>query len=106
VADTNNVSLLKADTLKFITKKESDYGSLRLRFINLDMNKKPVLQFIQQDKIVESVPLTRNEFNRRLMKPGEYEISILYDTNGNGIWDAGNFKLKRQPEIVQQVPKK
>jgi hypothetical protein len=64
------------------------------------------LQFMQQDKIIEAVPLTRNEFNRKLIKPGDYEISILFDTNGNGIWDAGSYKLKRQPEIVQQVPKK
>lgn len=106
VADTNNVGLLKSDTLKFITKKETDYGSLRLRFVNIDISKKPVLQFMQQDKIIEAVPLTRNEFNRKLIKPGDYEISILFDTNGNGIWDAGSYKLKRQPEIVQQVPKK
>jgi len=106
VADTNNIALLKSDTLKFVTKKESDYGSLSLRFINLDINKKPVLQFIQQDKIVETAALTKNEFSKKLMKPGEYELRILFDVNGNGVWDAGNYKQKLQPEIVQSIPKK
>ncbi|MBS1628299.1 MAG: Ig-like domain-containing protein [Bacteroidetes bacterium] len=106
VADTNNISLLKSDTLKFVTKKESDYGSLQLHFINLDVTKKPVLQFVQQDKVVEAAAITKNEFSKKLMKPGEYELRILFDANGNGIWDAGNYKLKLQPEIVQQIPKK
>ncbi len=33
-------------------------------------------------------------------------MRILYDENKNGVWDAGNFDLKKQPEIVQQLLKR
>jgi len=106
VTDTLGYILPKADTIKFTTKKESEYGSLRIRFTNLDVNKNPVLQLVQDDVIVESIPLTEKGIFRKLYKPGDYELRILFDKNKNGIWDTGNFKLKKQPEIVQQLDKK
>ena len=104
--DTAGIGLVKADTLKFITKKETEYGSIRLRFNNINLQKNPILQFIQSDKIIESVPLTSNELIRKLFKSGSFEMRILYDTNKNGVWDTGAFgKVKRQPEIVQLISK-
>ncbi len=106
VMDTAGMTLQKKDTLKFITKKESDYGSIKLRFTNLDLAKNPVLQIVQSDNIVESIPLTSYELVRKLYKPGSYDLRILYDANKNGIWDAGSFgKIKKQPEIVRLIPK-
>ena len=49
--DTLAEKLLKTDTISFKTKKESDYGNLRLRFRNLDLSRHPVLQFVQGEKI-------------------------------------------------------
>jgi hypothetical protein len=106
VTDTAGMMLPKNDTIKFITKRESDYGSIKLRFTNLDLSKNPVLQFVQSDNIVESFPLTSNELVRKLYKPGSYDMRILYDANKNGVWDAGSFgKIKKQPEIVRLIPK-
>jgi hypothetical protein len=106
VTDTGGVQLSKADTIRFTTKKETDYGSLRLRFSNLDLSKKPVLQFIQNDAVVESVVLTQAELFRKLYRPGTYELRILFDTNGNGVWDTGHFRGgRRQPEIVVLIPR-
>ena len=100
------MGLAKSDTLKFATKKESDYGSIRLRFMNLDLKRNPVLQLVQSDKIVESIKLTSTELTRKLYRAGSYDLRILYDTNQNGIWDTGVFgKVKRQPEIVQLISK-
>ena len=106
IADSSGVTLIKADTLRFVTKKEADYGSIRIRFSNLDLSKNPVLQLVQSDKIIESVPLTQPEFLRKLYRPGAYDLRILYDTNKNGIWDTGKFSgTKRQPEVVYLIPK-
>ncbi len=105
VADTAGITLAKADTLRFFTKKEVDYGSVRLRFANLDLSKNPVLQIVTGEKIVESVPLTETEFRRKLFYAGSYDLRILYDINGNGKWDPGNFAEKRQPEIVYLIAK-
>ena len=106
IADSSGVTLIKADTLRFVTKKEADYGSIRIRFSNLDLSKNPVLQLVQSDKIIESVPLTQPEFLRKLYRPGAYDLRILYDTNKNGVWDTGKFSgTKRQPEVVYLIPK-
>ena len=98
--DTSGNILLKGDTLKFNTAKESEYGSMTLKFSNLDFSKHPVLQIISNDKLQESVPLEGNIFKRKLYWPGDYMVRILYDANKNGVWDAGNYKNRQQPEIV------
>ena len=104
--DTTGASLVKADTLKFTTKKEIEYGSIRLRFMNINLQKNPILQFFQADKLIESIPLSSNELIRKLFKSGSFEMRILYDTNKNGVWDTGAFgKVKRQPEVVQLISK-
>jgi hypothetical protein len=106
VADSSGRILAKNDTLTFTTMRESEYGSLRLRFQNLDTALHPVLQLLQNDAIVKSVPLTSYEFYQKFMRPGEYELRMLYDTNQNGIWDPGSYKEKKQPEIVRAVTTK
>ena len=105
--DTLGEKLLKIDTINFKTKKESDYGLLRLRFKNLDLSRHPVLLFLQGDKIILSSPIGRSlRYNNKLFIPGDYELRILYDTNQNGVWDPGNFYKHRQPEIVVPIRKK
>jgi hypothetical protein len=105
VADTAGITLTKADSLRFITKSETDYGSIRIKFPNLDMSRNTVLQLIANDKLVESVPLKQPDFSRKMYQPGTYDIRILYDLNKNGIWDTGHFDKHQQPEIVQRISK-
>ena len=31
---------------------------------------------------------------------GGYKIKAIEDRNGNGVWDTGNYRQKRQPERV------
>jgi hypothetical protein len=105
--DTLGEKLLKIDTVNFKTKSEADYGSLRLRFKNLDISRHPILLFVQGDKIFLSSPIGRSlRFYYKLMDPGDYELRILYDTNQNGVWDPGDFWKHRQPEIVVPIRKK
>lgn len=100
-ADTAGLTLAKNDTIKFSTKRNEDYGSVRLRFKNLDLSKNAVLQIVQNDKVIESSPLTGTEWFRKLYNPGDYEMRILYDDNKNGKWDPGKFfGVHKQPEIV------
>jgi hypothetical protein len=104
--DSNGTVLLKTDTITFRTKKESDYGSIRLHFNNLNLTKNPVILLLQDSKIVQSVPLATNEWYQQLFSPGEYELRVLYDDNKNGVWDPGDYSKKRQPEIVDLIPRK
>ena len=98
IADSTGLQLLKADTIKFKTKKEADYGNLVLRFTNLANVVHPVLQFIKGEEIVKSVPITTAIWSDKLFVPGEYELRILFDENNNGVWDTGNYAKKIQPE--------
>ena len=107
--DTAGVTLVKNDTLVFKTKKESEYGSLKLKLKNLEKFTNPVLQFVK-NKIVEySYPLSGAQFYQKLFTPGDYEIRILEDSNKNGVWDPGfydpgNLQLQKQPEKVISIP--
>lgn len=98
--DTSGTELAKTDTIRFQTKKNSDYGKLKIRLQNSDTAQHTVLLFYKGDKIVESAAVTGKEVNYPLFPPGDYEIRILYDENGNGRWDTGNYWLKIQPEKI------
>jgi hypothetical protein len=103
--DSSGKTLAKNDTINFKTSSESEYGSIRLRFANLQLDKTPVLQLLQNNIIVDSVALTSAGFYRKLYKPGEYNLRILYDNDKNMTWTPGSFELKKQPEIVIRIPK-
>jgi hypothetical protein len=104
ITDSAGATLARNDTLKITTKTNEDYGSVKLRFNNLDLTRNPVLLLLQNEKIVEASPLTQREWVRKMFAPGEYEMRILFDTNKNGKWDPGSFfGEKRQPEIVRDL---
>jgi hypothetical protein len=104
--DTVGAALVKSDTIRFKTKKESDYGSIKITFKNLERFKNPVLQFVSNNEVVNSYPLTSSQWSAKLFAPGDYEIRILEDKNRNGSWDPGNYHLKVQPEKVYAIPQK
>jgi len=106
VTDTFNTLLTKTDTIRFATKSKSDYGSLLLRFSNLDTAQHIVMQFLKNDEVVKSVAITASSWSDKLIEPGEYELRILYDSNRNGIWDPGNYTKKLQPEKAFTLDKK
>ena len=99
--DSLGNKILRNDTLRFETKKLSDYGSVSLRIINLDTTLNPVLLLYRSDELKNSIPLNSSRIPIPSILPGEYEIRILFDKNRNGKWDTGNFKERKQPELVK-----
>ena len=105
--DTSGRKLNKTDTISFTTKKQADYGTIRISFTNINLAQNPVLQLSQNGQLVKTFPLTTAELYQPLFSPGEYELSILYDENKNGRWDPGQFfGVKKQPELVKPLNKK
>lgn len=105
--DTLGNKLLKDDTVSFVTKKTADYGTLRLKLLNLDMSKNPVLLLLQNNIVVDSAVMTTPDFFRQLFLPGDYELRILQDDNKNGKWDPGQFFGERkQPELIKPLTQK
>ena len=105
--DSSGKKLLKTDTITFVSKKLSDYGSVKLTIRNLEQARNPVLQFIFGNSLYKSIPLSGNSFSTDVFLPGEYELRILYDENKNGKWDPGVFFGKRrQPEIAKPIERR
>ena len=105
--DTTGRKLSKNDTLHFTTRKTTDYGQLDIRIRNIDTARNPVLQFIQADKVVFSIPIKSGRYTQTLFSPGDYDLRILYDRNNNGKWDPGQFfEGHIQPEIVMPLKDK
>jgi hypothetical protein len=106
--DTSGRKIPRTDTISFRTKKETDYGLIRIRFLNLDLTRNPVLQFVQNDAVVYSHVFGNSpQFTVRLFNPGEYDMRILYDENKNGKWDPGSFfRDRKQPEKVVPIGRK
>jgi len=103
-ADSGGRQLLKTDTLFFNTKKLADYGSVVIRFKNVDSSKNPVLQLVQNGAVVAAASIRGGVFSNPQFNPGEYSMRILYDANNNGKWDPGSFPSpRRQPEIVKPI---
>ena len=97
------------DTLRYAitTKPISDYGTLNMTFVNVPQT--PIIvQFVnEKNKVLQEKPLTENEpvlFD--YIVPGNYYVRMVYDENGNGKWDSGNFLERRAPEKVTYYPSK
>lgn len=104
--DSSGLELAKADTIRFKTKKKADYGTLKIRTVNLDTSQHIVFLFLKTEKLEKAQPVTSKEINFELFHTGEYEIRILYDRNQNGKWDTGNYWQKLQPEKIISTTKK
>lgn len=105
--DTLGRQLLKSDTVTFRTRRLAEYGSINLDIRGADTTQNPILQFVQNDKVVFSVPIRSGRFVQQLFLPGDYDLRLLYDRNGNGKWDAGQFfGVRRQPELAKPFAQK
>jgi hypothetical protein len=101
-ADTSGLTTTVMDTIAFRVKDEKEFGSVRIRWKELDTTRHPVLLLLNGDKIAGSYPIIGKEWYRKLYNAGTYQLAVLFDTNQNGIWDPGDYfsKPRRQPELV------
>jgi hypothetical protein len=95
------------DTLKtrWRTGSPADYGNLRLN-LQGDTRFPMRIELIDRNNAqVRSAYLEQyGEVAFPSLPPGEYRIRIIFDSNGNGRWDTGNFLQKVQPERVIYYP--
>lgn len=95
-----------SDTLKasIRTGKVSEYCSLFLTINNID--RFPVILDLINDRgdiVAKKFATGPEEFEFRNLKPSRFKIRIIYDDNGNQIWDTGSFLENIQPEEVYYV---
>lgn len=102
--DTLGVHNAIPDTARFETRAQSEYGQVRFIFTGLEAYQQPVLQLVQNNQVVNSVPLTSNRIEIERFQPGNYTMRLLEDLNGNGRWDPGDLWRRIQPEYVVPIP--
>ncbi|MFQ5335868.1 MAG: hypothetical protein ACE5DN_07315, partial [Flavobacteriales bacterium] len=88
--------------LNFSTRTEDEFGSLLLKIQGPDSMAAYIIQLlsdkgkvVREDKITGSTVLQYDHLN-----PGAYKIKLIFDRNGNGQWDTGNYLKQQQPERV------
>lgn len=88
---------------EFKAKKLEEYGQIFFNVQGADS-----LAFVElldaQDKVLRTVPLVDGKADFYFLNPGKYGARLINDTNGNGVWDTGNYAGKRQPEMVYYYP--
>ena len=91
-------------TGEFKIKKEDEYGYLYLNINGVDTT--AFVELLSSgDAPVRKAKVKDGGVLFMDLKPDKYYARIVIDTNGNGVWDTGNYAEKRQPEEVYYSPK-
>lgn len=106
--DDRGNTLLRNDTIKFRARTNKEYGRVRIKFDAAVLPANPVLQILQNGAIIRSIPVVNRQVDIAQFRPGEYDLRLLNDENGNGVWDPGTFfaPKKKQPEKVTVLTKR
>lgn len=88
----------------FKTKDKSDFSSLRVTVHGLPDSIIGEL-LTPDDKLVWTAYSHEGDLFFPDVAPGKYGLRIIYDRNGNGIWDPGDYDAGLQPEAVYYAPK-
>lgn len=98
----------KNDTLfyKAKTKELADYGDIELTLSNAT-NFPYIIQLLDSklELLQERYTTEKIAFEFNFLDPGQYNIRVIEDKNGNHTFDSGNFLLRRQPEKIINYPK-
>ena len=88
--------------ISFTTQKEEYYSIIEITFDSIPCPL--IVQALKGDKedIVKQVRLTEGKVvTIDYLKPDKYKLKLIYDRNGNGKWDTGDYLQKIQPEKVE-----
>ena len=88
---------------EFKVKNLEEYGQIFFNITGADS-----VAFVElldaQDKVVRTVSVVNGKADFYYLNPGKYGARLTNDTNGNGVWDTGDYAGKRQPEMVYYYP--
>jgi uncharacterized protein (DUF2141 family) len=77
------------------------YGDLTLNVEGLDSTKNYIL-LLKTGELIEARFLIEQQKTAQLkqgaLAPGKFGVELIEDSNENGVWDTGDYPLRRQPE--------
>ena len=92
--------------IRLRTKSYADFGNLTMS-IETPLEDYPLIVQLTSEKgeikreLYAEEP-TLFEFNH--LEPSKYLVRVIFDNNGNGIWDTGSYLKRLQPEKVSYYP--
>lgn len=99
------ISNEKAYQFNFEVDREENYGSLVLQLQGAPESKFWI-QFLDQNEVLKFQRLVEGAEHRFTeIPPATYQLRILVDQNGNGVWDAADFGKFEFAEPVYVFPK-
>lgn len=98
----------KNDTIDYSlsTNSLADYGNLRLK-VQVDTALYPLMvQLIDEGGSLkqEIYSIKPKVFEFNTIEPSKYFLRVVFDANGNKLWDTGNYLKNLQPERVSYYP--
>ncbi len=88
------------------TKSYADFGNLRMTIAS-EVENYPLLVQLTDEKgetIQEIYTKEPKIFEFNNIEPAKYRVRVIFDANGNGQWDTGNYLKQIQPERVSYYP--
>ncbi len=96
----------QAFSKKFTTREEDYYGRILLNITRADYPM--IIQLLDNssdERIIKTAPVQKTgTVTFDYLPPDKYRVKVIFDRNGNDIWDAGDFQSRRQPERVAYLP--
>lgn len=105
-----DISGVANDTInyKFTIDSPDNYSTLLFNISAEDPEQEYIVQVLSSSNSVlkERVGVRRGELKIEYITVGDVKVRIFEDNNRNGKWDAGDLRLRRQPERVGQFRNK
>lgn len=101
--DTTGADALPSKYI-FRTKQEEDYGKIDIHIPGRYSQSGYLLQVKKDADSIYLKSITDTSVSLRLLSPGNYRISIIEDSNRDGLWTTGDLKKRRHPEKVIPHP--
>lgn len=94
-----NGQLSKESIISFSVYTPEETGTIVLK-INGSVEAGTLVELLNEKKeVVQSLPFS-SLINFSYLKPGDYYLRLLFDSNKNGRWDSGDYYLQKQAEKV------
>ncbi len=99
---SNTTTSFAGNKYVFRTKKDADYGNLKIKIDSFVTNKQ-YIQLVQNNNLLSSRLITDSVVTFNYLSPGNYTLRLFTDDNNNGRWDNGKYFVeKKQPELIQK----
>lgn len=92
--------LSESKRFDFEVGKIENYGDLEITLTNAPTSNYWVQLLDAEDKVIYQRYQNSNIVKFDVLKPGEYSVRILVDSNGNRLWDEADFAGGKLPEEV------